>query len=95
MKLTIVLTGTIRPQVKGGAWSVDEREKMYLSTLKYYSEKIGHKYPIVFVENSDLNICHWGGCLQVLLILRYCSIHHIILKILTLTTHKVRGIMNS
>lgn len=61
MKLAIVLTGTVRPQVKGGAWSIDERERMYLSTLRYYSETIGHNYPIVFVENSDVDISHWGG----------------------------------
>ena len=59
MKLVILLTGTIRPQVKGGSFSVEERMEMYTSTLHYYAKKIGKKYPIVFVENSDISLELW------------------------------------
>lgn len=59
MQLAILLTATIRPFVIGGSFSVEERMKMYEETLDYYAKKIGKKYPIVFVENSDISIEHW------------------------------------
>lgn len=59
MKLALLLTGTIRPAVVGGAFSVEERMKMYEDTLRYYAKAIGKSYPIVFVENSDVSVEHW------------------------------------
>lgn len=59
MKLGILLTGTIRPMVVGGNFSIQERMDMYSSTLRYYSKVLGKDYPIVFVENSDIDITGW------------------------------------
>lgn len=33
---------------------------MYTSTLRHYSKTIGRKYPIVFVENSDVSLEQWS-----------------------------------
>lgn len=59
MKLCIVLTGTIRPSVLGGNFNVEERLEMYYSTLSFYAKTIGTSYPIVFVENSDVDLTSW------------------------------------
>lgn len=59
MKVVIVLTGTVRPNVVGGNFSVDERMNMYLSTLRFYRDTIGNDFPIVFVENSDVDLSSW------------------------------------
>ena len=56
MKLAILLTGTIKPSVVGGNFSVEERKKMYEGTLLYYAKVIGKDYPLVFVENSDTDL---------------------------------------
>lgn len=61
MRLGILLTGTIRPMVAGGNFSVKERMDMYTSTLRYYSKELGKDYPIVFVENSDVDIIGWNS----------------------------------
>lgn len=60
MKLAILLTGTVKPAVKGGSFSVKERMKMYESTLSFYAKKVGRKYPIVLVENSDVSLEVWN-----------------------------------
>ena len=65
MKLAILLTGTIRPAVVGGNFSVKERLEMYTSTLDYYAKVIKKKYPIIFVENSDVDVSFWRK--------RYCD----------------------
>ena len=59
MKLAILLTGTVKPAVIGGSFSVEERMKMYEGTLLYYSKTIGRKYPIIFLENSGVSLKHW------------------------------------
>lgn len=56
MKLAILLTATVKVQVVGGNFSMNERAEMYASTLRYYSQVIGKKYPIIFLENSDYNL---------------------------------------
>lgn len=56
MKLAILLTATVKVQVRGGNFSVEERAKMYADTLRYYSQAIGRRYPIVFLENSDYDL---------------------------------------
>ncbi len=56
MNLGILLTATVKPNVKGGNFSVDERMEMYASTLRYYSREIGKDYPIILVENSDADL---------------------------------------
>lgn len=56
MKLAILLTATIKVQVLQGNFSAEERMQMYSSTLHYYSKVIGHRYPIVFLENSDYDL---------------------------------------
>lgn len=56
MKLAILLTATIKVQVVGGNFSMNERAEMYNSTLKYYAKTFGKKYPIVFLENSDYDL---------------------------------------
>lgn len=61
MKLVILLTATIKVQIKGGNFTSQERCKMYSDTLRYYSKEIGKKYPIVFVENSDYNLQELRG----------------------------------
>lgn len=33
--------------------------EMYRSTLQYYAREIGRKYPIVLVENSDVDLSPW------------------------------------
>lgn len=33
--------------------------EMYHSTLQYYAKEIGRKYPIVLVENSDVDLSPW------------------------------------
>ena len=76
MKLAILLTGTIRPFVKNGSFSVDERMKMYTSTLQYYADTIGKQYPIVFVENSDVSLSFWSKLFENKLdleVLQFCS----------------------
>ena len=35
---------------------MEERATMYASTLKYYTNIIGKKYPIIFLENSDYDL---------------------------------------
>lgn len=59
MKIAILLTSTVRPQVMGANFSVPERMEMYRSTLQYYAETIGKDYPIVLVENSDADLSVW------------------------------------
>ena len=59
MKIALLLTSTVRPQVKGSNFSVEERMEMYHSTLLYYAQELGKKYPIVLVENSDVNLSSW------------------------------------
>ena len=59
MKLAILLTGTIRPSVKGGNFTIEERMNMYTSTLRFYAKVIGKRYPVVFVENSDVDLNCW------------------------------------
>lgn len=56
MKLAILLTATIKPNVVGGNFSIEERKEMYASTLRFYAKNIGKKYPIVFCENSTYNL---------------------------------------
>lgn len=56
MKLAILLTATIIPQVQNGNFSVPERVEMYKKTLRYYASVVGKRYPIIFVENSDYDL---------------------------------------
>lgn len=56
MKLGIILTATVKPNVKGGNFSEVERLEMYASTLRYYSHEIEKKYPVILVENSNADI---------------------------------------
>lgn len=56
MKLGIILTATIKPNVQGGNFTEDERKDMYLSTLRYYATVIGKDYPIYLLENSNANL---------------------------------------
>ena len=68
MQLGILLTSTITPNVKGGNFSANERLEMYRSTLKYYADTIGKKYPILLVENSGFNLevfqKEFSGCIS-------------------------------
>lgn len=59
MKIAILLTSTVRPQVVSSTFSVPERMEMYRSTLQYYAKTIGKDYPIVLVENSDVDLSVW------------------------------------
>lgn len=59
MKIVILLTSMVRPQVMGANFSVPERMEMYRSTLQYYAKTIGKDYPIVLVENSDADLSGW------------------------------------
>lgn len=59
MKIAILLTSTVCPQVMGANFSVPERMEMYRSTLQYYAKTIGKDYPIVLVENSDVDLSVW------------------------------------
>lgn len=56
VNLAILLTATIKVQVAGGNFTADQRVKMYKSTLSYYAQVIGKKYPVIFLENSDYDI---------------------------------------
>jgi len=56
MKLGIILTATIKPNVTGGNFSTEERMGMYASTLRYYAGEIGKQYPIILLENSTANL---------------------------------------
>lgn len=56
MKLGIILTATVKPNVVGGNFSVEERMEMYASALRYYSGVIGKNYPIILLENSDADL---------------------------------------
>ena len=47
MKLAILLTATVKVQVVGGNFSVEERAKMYADTLRYYANVVG-KVPYSF-----------------------------------------------
>lgn len=60
MRLAILLTGTVKPAVIGGSFSVEERMKMYEDTLRFYARTIGKKYPVVMVENSDVSLDVWN-----------------------------------
>lgn len=44
MKLAILLTGTVKPAVIGGSFSVEERMKMYEGTLRFVTETFSEKY---------------------------------------------------
>ena len=59
VRIALLLTGTVRAQVKGSNFSVEERMEMYHSTLLFYARELGKKYPIVLVENSDVNLSSW------------------------------------
>lgn len=59
MKIAILLTATVRPQVSDSNFSVAERKEMYRSTLQFYAKEIGRKHPIVLVENSDIDLSPW------------------------------------
>ena len=56
MKLAILPTATVKVQVVGGNFTIDERAQMYASTLKFYANTFGKRYPIVFLENSDYDL---------------------------------------
>lgn len=56
IKLSIILTATIKPAVIGGNFSMSERYEMYRSTLAYYAVTLGKQYNFVFVENSDADL---------------------------------------
>ena len=56
MKLAILLTATIKVQVVGGNFTMNERANMYTSTLRFYATTFGKKYPIIFLENSDYDL---------------------------------------
>ena len=56
MKLSILLTATIKPSVVGGNFTVQERYEMYRSTLTFYSKVVGKRYNFVFVENSNVDL---------------------------------------
>lgn len=56
VNLAILLTATIKVQVKGGHFTTNQRVNMYQSTLRYYSQTIGKKLPIIFLENSDYDL---------------------------------------
>lgn len=56
MKLAILLTATVKVQVIGGNFTVEERAKMYENTLMFYVQTIGKRYPIVFLENSNYDL---------------------------------------
>lgn len=56
MKLAILLTATVKVQVVGGNFNIKERAEMYTSALRYYAKKLGKKYPIIFLENSDYDL---------------------------------------
>lgn len=60
MRLAILLTATVRPQVRGANFTEAQRMEMYTSTLQYYAEKVGLRYPIVVVENSGADLSAWG-----------------------------------
>ncbi len=59
MKTAILLTATVRPQVSDANFSVPERMEMYRSTLAYYAKTLGKDYPVVIVENSDIDLSPW------------------------------------
>lgn len=59
MKIALLLTSTVRPQVATGKFSESERREMYHSTLQYYADTIGCDYPVVLVENSDADLTVW------------------------------------
>lgn len=56
MKLSILLTATIKPSVVGGNFTVQERYEMYRSILTFYSKVVGKRYNFVFVENSNVDL---------------------------------------
>ena len=43
MKLAILLTATVKVQVVGGNFTVEERVKMYEDTLMFYAQNIGKR----------------------------------------------------
>ena len=59
MKIALLLTSTVCPQVATGKFSESERMEMYHSTLQYYADTIGCDYPVVLVENSDADLTVW------------------------------------
>lgn len=60
IRIAIILTGTVKPQVVGGNFTPEQRMDMYTSTLRYYATTIGTKYPVVFVENSEADLSSWS-----------------------------------
>lgn len=57
MKLGIILTATVEVAVKGGNFTSQERYRMYADTLRVYADLFGKKHPIIFVENSEADLC--------------------------------------
>lgn len=44
MKLTILLTATVKVQVIDGNFTMDERAQMYASTLRFCANTFGKRY---------------------------------------------------
>ena len=59
MKLAILLTATVKVQAVGGNFTMDERAQMYASTLRFYANEFGKRYPIIFLENSDYDLSNF------------------------------------
>lgn len=59
MKLGLLLTATVEIAVRGGHFSNEERMEMYTSTLRFYRDTFGRKYPILVVENSNADLSPW------------------------------------
>jgi len=53
LRIPVLLTASVSTRgMKGAAFSDEERERMYLETLKFYLEALPENQPIVFAENS-------------------------------------------
>lgn len=54
MKLAILLTATVKVQVVGGNFNMEERAAMYASTLRYYADHINHFLKQVYYQLSQI-----------------------------------------
>ena len=56
-RLPLLMTASVSTRgMKGACFSDEQREQMYLETLRYYLETLPEDQPIVFADNSGWNL---------------------------------------
>lgn len=65
LKLPLLMTASVSTRgMKGACFSDEEREQMYLETLRYYLETLPEDQPIVFADNSGWDLGRFRRLLE-------------------------------